>query len=60
MLAASIRTAVTGRTLGEVAGPVDALVVLSIVVLLIFFGVWLLWFMVRLWQGTAPLTKSDP
>ena len=60
MLAASIRTAITGRTLGEGAGPVDALVVLSIVVLLIFFGVWLLWFMLRLWQGSStPLAESQ-
>lgn len=51
MVASGLRTGATGRTVLDVAGPLDLVVVLVIVGSLALFFVWLLWLAARLWRG---------
>lgn len=47
-LASSLRTGLTGRTLVEISGPLDLMILAG----LAFFFVWQLWLVVRLWRGS--------
>jgi hypothetical protein len=51
MLATGLRTAVTGRIIPEVAGPVDLLIVLGIVAALLAWFAWMVWLAILLWSA---------
>lgn len=51
MVASSLRTGTTGRTLMDVSGPLDLVIVLVIAGSLVLLFIWLLWLSVRLWRG---------
>ena len=51
MVASGVRTGLTGRTLGEVSGPLDLVILLVIFAAVGLFFFWLLWLAVRLWRG---------
>ena len=51
MLAASLRTAATGRILPDIGSPLDALVVVAIFACVSLLFVWLLWLAIQLWRG---------
>jgi hypothetical protein len=53
MLVTGLRTAVSGRIITEVAGPVDLLIVLGIVAALLAWFAWMVWLAVRLWSASA-------
>ena len=60
MVAASVRTGITGRSLVEVAGPFDLLIVVAVFVgFAAFFG-WLLAAAVMLWRASAAQPERDP
>lgn len=50
MVASSLRTGATGRTLPDVSGPLDLVIVLLIGGSLVLLFVWLLWLAVHLWR----------
>jgi len=56
MLVTGLRTAVSGRIIPEVAGPVDLLIVLGIVAALLAWFAWMVWLAVRLWSAPSAAT----
>jgi hypothetical protein len=58
MVASSLRTGATGRTLVDVSGPLDLVIVLLIVASLALFFVWLLWLAVAA-SGRSPFARRN-